>query len=75
VPDFIRNLGEIVNQKKIAVKYSVSKTSPIRIEFILVQKAKNKDMINSEQLADMKERYELSDEAYRALVKFFVVGN
>ena len=75
IPDFIRNLGEIVNQKKIAVKYSVSKSEPYRIEFILVQKMKSKDTINSEQLADMKERYGLSDDAYRALVKFFVVGN
>jgi hypothetical protein len=75
IPDFIKNLGEIVNQEKVAIKYAVSKTKPIKIEFILVQKLKSSTGINMEQLADMKERYNLSDDFYKALVKLSIVGN
>lgn len=75
IPDFIKNLGDIINKKKIAVKYSITKTNPIKIEFILVQKFKDDQSINREQLLDMKERYNLTDDAYRQMLKFFIVGN
>ena len=74
-PDFTTNLAEIVNQKKIAIKFNIINKSPIRIEFILIQRFKNKTAISREQLADMKDRYNLTDEAYNELIKFFVVGN
>ena len=76
VPDFMRNMAEIVNQKKIAIKFHIAKNkSPLQIEFVLIQRYKNKTAISREQLADMKDRYNLSDDAYNELIKFFVVGN
>lgn len=76
VPDFMKQMAEVVNQKKIALKYAITKRSAgYAIEFILLHKAKDSGAVNRHQIEDMRDRYDLSDQAYRSLLKFFVVGN
>lgn len=74
IPDFMRNLGAIVNQKKLAIKYHVNVTTP-SIEFVIIHKTKDKGVINRSQLEDMRDRYDLPDETFRSLVRFLNVGN
>ena len=74
IPDFMRNLGGIVNLKKLAIKYLPDITVP-SISFVIIHKTKDKSVINREVLADMRERYSLTNEAFRGLVKALTIGN
>ena len=74
IPDFMRNLGGIVNLKKLAIKYLTDIHVP-SISFVIIHKTKDKSVINREVLADMRERYSLTNEAFRGLVKALTIGN
>lgn len=74
IPDFMKNLGAIVNLRKLAIKYHINVTVP-SVEFVIIHKTKDKGIINRSQLDDMRDRYDLSDEAFRNLVKALTIGN